>query len=392
MMGVLGSFLPAEYSEITSKLSSFFDLPDHWRKFRNRLLSDPQFQKKATSLPFVRTFARHKARNLFDICSGFVYSQVLLSCVRLHLFDFLANESKSLSQCCKKCELPEESMRRLLDAASSLKLLNRCRDGRYCLGSYGAALVANQGLEQMIEHNALLYEDLKDPIGFLKNPSQKTALSRYWAYARAKDPSKLPEEDIKNYSTLMSASQPLVAEQILDAYPFTNHKNLMDVGGGEGLFLCEAGKRNPHLTLTLFDLPSVAKRAKKNFIKYKVSSRATTVGGNFFTDPLPQKKDLITLIRILHDHDDEKVHQLLLNIRKNINKDGRLLIGEPLADTRGAETMGAAYFGFYLLAMRSGRPRTKAKLQSMLKNAGFRESYSLPTRMPLQTSVLVAIP
>ncbi|MFM7084973.1 MAG: methyltransferase [Hyphomicrobium sp.] len=391
-MGVLSGLLPTEYSQIASKFWPVFSPLDNWRRWRNRLLSNSHFQKKATSLPLVRTIAHHKARRLFDLCSGFVYSQILLACIRLQLFHFLAEEPKSLSQCCKKFNLPEDSLERLLEAAASLNLLNKCKDGRYCLGSYGAALLANRGIEQMIEHNALLYEDLKDPILFLKNPTQKTALSRYWAYARAKDPSKLSEQEIKNYSALMSASQPLVAEQILDAYPFTEHKHLLDVGGGEGLFLCEVGRRFPHLSLTLFDLPAVAKQAKKNFIKNKLSSRTTTLGGNFFADPLPEKKDLITLIRILHDHSDDKVLQLLHNIHKVLPKNGRLLIGEPLAETRGAEPMGAAYFGFYLLAMRSGRPRTKSELQKMLKKVGFRESYALPTRIPLQTSLLVAIP
>lgn len=391
-MGALSNLLPSEYIRITSKFSPALNLQDRWRHFRNRFLSDPEFQKKASNLPLVRIFAHHKARGLFDLCSGFVYSQVLLSCVRLQVFHFLSQGPKSLTQCCKKFNIPESSMKRLLEAAISLNLLNKCSDGTFCLGSYGAALLANRGLEEMIEHNALLYEDLKDPVTFLRNPSQKTSLSRYWAYACAKDPSKLSDEEIKNYSALMSASQPLVAEQILDVYPFSEHQNLMDVGGGEGLFLCEAGRRFTHLSLTLFDLPSVVKRAKKNFIKNKLASRVTTVGGNFFVDTLPEKKDLITLIRILHDHEDDKVHRLLVNVHKALSKNGRLLIGEPLADTRGAEPMGAAYFGFYLMAMRSGRPRTKAELYSMLKKAGFREAYPLPTRIPLQTSLIVAVP
>ena len=164
-MGVVSDLLPIEHTQISSKFSPISSLSDIWRRWRNRLLGNPDFQKKATSLPLVRTIARHKARALFDICSGFVYSQVLLACVRFQLFQYLAQDPKSLAQCCKKCDLPKDSMERLLEAACSLNLLNKCTDGRYCLGGYGAALLANRGIEQMIEHNALLYEDLKDQIG-----------------------------------------------------------------------------------------------------------------------------------------------------------------------------------------------------------------------------------
>ena len=49
---------------------------------------------------------------------------------------------------------------------------------------------------------------------------------------------------------------------------------------------------------------------------------------------------------------------ILTAIRKAIAPGGTLLIAEPMAGTRGAEASGDAYFGFYLLAMGQGRPRT----------------------------------
>ena len=55
-----------------------------------RLLGNPRFQRWAASFPLTRPLARARARGLFDLCAGFVYSQVLLACVRLDLFDVLA--------------------------------------------------------------------------------------------------------------------------------------------------------------------------------------------------------------------------------------------------------------------------------------------------------------
>ena len=71
--------------------------------------------------------------------------------------------------------------------------------------------------------------------------------------------------------------------------------------------------------------------------------------------------------------------------------DGTLLLAEPMAGTSGAEAMGDAYFGFYLLAMGHGRPRTPGELESMLRSAGFGRLSWVPTRIPLQTRLLVAI-
>jgi demethylspheroidene O-methyltransferase len=72
--------------------------------------------------------------------------------------------------------------------------------------------------------------------------------------------------------------------------------------------------------------------------------------------------------------------------------DGTLLIAEPMAGTSGAEPMGAAYFGFYLLAMGKGRSRTPADFERLLVQAGFTGVKVVPTPSPLQTGLLIARP
>ncbi|MEL6527759.1 MAG: methyltransferase, partial [Chloroflexota bacterium] len=49
----------------------------------------------------------------------------------------------------------------------------------------------------------------------------------------------------------------------------------------------------------------------------------------FFEDPIPHGYDLISLVRILHDHDDEPAQALLTNIRKSLAPGARLMIQEP---------------------------------------------------------------
>jgi demethylspheroidene O-methyltransferase len=365
-------------------------LAERWLSLRNRLIASPRFQKFAAATPGVRTIARNKARGVFDLLSGFIYSQVLLACVRLDLFRLLEKTPLDLDSIAARTNLPLDPARRLLDAAVSLDLMCRLSDGRYGLGMNGAAILANPGIEAMVEHNAILYRDLADPVDFLRNPQRETNLSRYWAYAQAGDPAQLTDEAVRDYSALMSASQPLVAGEILDAYPFQEHKRLLDVGGGEGRFICSAGARYPHLDLMMFDLPAVAARAEQRIAESGLASRARALGGNFFTDDLPKGADIVTLVRILHDHDDEKAQLLLDNIHRALPHNGRLLIAEPLAETPGAERMGDAYFGFYLMAMRSGRPRSRETITAMLHRSGFGSVRPIRTRVPLQTSLLVA--
>ena len=80
-----------------------------WLGLRNRLIADPAFQRRAASLPFVRAIAARRARALFDICAGFVYSQVLLACVRLSLFEKLADGPLEPDALADELDLPREA-------------------------------------------------------------------------------------------------------------------------------------------------------------------------------------------------------------------------------------------------------------------------------------------
>jgi demethylspheroidene O-methyltransferase len=361
---------------------------------RDRWLANPGFRRAAASFPLTRPVARRRARQLFDLVAGFVYSQVLYACVRLRLFDILAEGPQTAAALALRLELAPEAMQRLLDAAESLQLVQKRSGGRWGLGALGAPMLGNEAIAAMVEHHHALYADLRDPVALLRAESRGEAirgeLASYWPYAAYEAPGALPEARVAGYSALMSASQPLVAEEILAAYDITRHRCLLDVGGGEGTFLIRAAAAAPRLKLKLFDLPAVAQRAQLKLAQAGLAARAEACGGDFRGDALPRGADLVTLIRVVHDHDDATALALLRRVFEALPAGGVLLLAEPMAGTAGAEPMGGAYFGFYLLAMGRGRPRTQLRLQGLLHEAGFACVRALATRLPLQTQVLWA--
>jgi demethylspheroidene O-methyltransferase len=356
---------------------------------RDRFVSDPRFRAWAARFFLTRFVARRRTRELFDICAGFVYAQVLAACVSLRLFDVLAEGPQSVARLSARCSLPMEGMARLLDAAVALKLVSRRSGGAFGLGGLGAAMVGNEAVASMVAHHSMLYADLADPVALLRG-ERETRLSAYWAYARAESPASVSGDEVAPYTALMAASQTLVAGEILDAYPVGRHRCLLDVGGGDGSFLRAAAARAPGLQLILFDLPAVAAKAEARFAASGLSERARAIGGSFRNGPLPQGADIISLVRVVHDHDDEVVVGLLRAAHAALPQGGTLLLAEPMAATPAAERMGDAYFGFYLLAMGSGRPRTAATLKALLTDAGFTQVRRVRTHTPLLASVLVA--
>ncbi len=362
-----------------------------WLELRNHVLGNAAFQRWMSLLPFTRPVARARARQLFDLLAGFAYTQTLLATVESGLLELLGRGPANLAAIGSVADLSREAALRLARAAVAIDLAEEVAPGWWMLGEQGAALSGNHGALAMIRHHRLLYADLADPLALLREDRQSpTTLSRFWTYAGASTERSDDPQAARIYSELMAASQHLVAEQVLPAYNFSQHHSVLDVGGGHGVFLGAVADRHPRLRLALFDLPQVAARAAEQPHLAPHAARLAVHRGDFFADSIPQGFDLVTLVRILHDHDDDQAQQLLANIHRSLAPGAHLLIAEPMAGTRSAKAMGDAYFGLYLWAMRSGRPRSRAQIAAMMERAGFANIRKIATRLPLIASIIVA--
>jgi demethylspheroidene O-methyltransferase len=369
---------------------------ERWLDQRDRWLSNPVFRAAAARFPLTRPFARRRSAELFDLVAGFVYTQWLAASVELQLFERLARGPMTAAELARWTDLPPESAKRLLEATAALELTEvrgidaQQQTPRYGLGVLGAALVGNEAVISMIRHHHSLFADLADPVALLRSDRHNSPLSKYWTYARESAPGALPSEQTAPYSALMSASQSLVAGQVLDAYPIGRHRHLLDLGGGEGVFAQAALEHASKLRATVFDLPAVAAAARARFERCGLSGRAQAVGGDFHRDNLPEGADVVSLVRVIYDHDDEPAKAILRSARKALKPGGTLLLAEPMAGTAGAQRMGAAYFGMYLMAMGSGRSRSPAELAALVGAAGFHKIRERKTALPLQAGLLTA--
>ena len=366
----------------------FEEWRERLRAMRDRLIADANFQRRSLANPLLRPFARRGARAAFDLVAGFIYTQVLLACAQLKLFDHLSGGPLSVDELSKRLSLSENATRRLLDAAASLDLAERRSGGRYGLGMIGAAFSGNPGALALVEHQPIVYADLADPVALLRG-EKRARIADYWPYSDLEAPKALTAEQVGPYSALMAISQPMVAQEALDSYDMTQHKRLMDVGGGEGAFLAAAAARAPNLQLVLVDLPAVTERARKRLEAAGCLSRAEIHGGDFLRDPLPEGADVVTLIRIVHDQDDARALTLLRNVRKALAPGATLLVIEAMSGVSGAEPVDA-YYAFYTLAMGRGEPRRVEEIEALLKEAGFGEFRLLKNGLPTLTSILVA--
>lgn len=367
--------VPVGSSSRHAAAGPFAAFADRFRAWRSSVIAEPAFRRFAARSLLTRRTARRQTTALFDLVAGFVYSQTLLAFVRLDLPDRLAAAPRSTEEIAALGTLTPERTEILLRAAASLGLAEARSDGRWGLGPVGAALVRNDGVRAMIEHNALLYEDLADPLALLRG-ADSTRLSRFWTYGVRNG------EEAPAYSRLMAASQDFVAAEVLDAVRLEGSLRLLDIGGGSGAFAEALVHRHPRLSVTVFDLPAVVAEARTRLADRGLSERIATVGGSFRDGELPAGFDVVTLVRVLHDHDDDVVADLLRAVRRSLGRGKRLIVAEPMAGTPGGERAADAYFGFYLTAMRSGRPRSFDEIAARLKAAGFASVREAKTATP----------
>jgi demethylspheroidene O-methyltransferase len=363
-------------------------LSDRLYAWRTALVGSRSFQKIAARTPFAAGMARRDGEALFDLVAGFVHSQVLRTFVAFDLAHRLASRPKRAEELALEVGIAPQRMRVLCQAAASLRLLKRRRDGRYALDRLGAALPGIPGLAQMIAHHDVLYRDLADAPDFFTDGSA-TELAGFWPYVFGPG-AQLDPETARAYSDLMAQSQTLVAEEALRALDLRGVDTLLDVGGGTGAFLTAAGLAYPELCLHLFDLPVVADGASSRFAANGLTGRATITGGSFRTDALPTGADAISLVRVLYDHSDETVRMLLAKAHAALPDGGRLIVAEPMSGGDAPTRAGDAYFAVYCMAMRTGRVRSAEEIVQLLAEAGFADARTVRTARPFITGLVTA--
>jgi demethylspheroidene O-methyltransferase len=326
---------------------------------------------------------------MFDLVAGFCHSQILQAIVKFNIPQMLLDEEMSPAALAHVCAVPIERMQVLLQGGVALGLLKTRKSGRVALTTRGAALAGVPGLQGMIAHHDVLYRDLADPVAFFRGETQ-TELADFWPYVFGAGGATDPEVTA-TYSALMSDSQGLVAADTLSTISLKGVTHLMDVGGGTGAFLGAVAAQYPSLNLTLFDLPAVVPGAQQRFETLGCTGRTTIVPGSFRDDPLPEGADMISLVRVLYDHADATVKQLLGAVCSALPAGGRILISEPMTGGTHPERAGDAYFALYCMAMRTGRARSGAEIAALLEAAGFTDVVIAKSARPFVTSVVTAV-
>ena len=247
------------------------------------------------------------------------------------LFDELADGPRDSMALAAALDLPLAGAERLMRGAAALgsgrasSALHGRWDGK------GAALLGNRGVAAWSHITSC-----STPTSPIRSRccgvvAAAGPLSAYWHYAER--PEAATRRAVAAYSALMAASQPLVAQQVIDAYPFHRHRRLLDVGGGEGRVPVRGGRiACRDSTLWLFDLPAVVDASASASRARRHAARIAFHGGDFLPTRCPAGPTWSRSVRVLHDHDDAPALALLRAVHaRAARRTADCCMAEPMA-------------------------------------------------------------
>jgi hypothetical protein len=316
--------------------------------------------------------------HIMQIGMGFFASKALLSAVELGLFTTLAKGPLTGAEIAAALDLNARAVPDFPDALVALGLLARDGDGpgaRYANTPDGAVFLDRNsqayvgGIMEMA--NARLYRFWADLTEALKTGSPQNEIKHTGEPLFTKlyeDPARL--EQFMNAMSGVSAGN---FAAFAETFDFSGYKTLCDVGGATAQLSCFVAAANPHMRCTSFDLPKVVPIAQRRIDRMQLGERVSAVGGDFFSNPLPQA-DIITMGMILHDWNLEKKKLLIGKAYEALPTGGAFVAIEALIDdARRENAFGLLMSLNMLIEFGDAFDYTGADFAGWCREAGFRE-------------------
>ncbi|MFH1719719.1 MAG: methyltransferase [Planctomycetota bacterium] len=145
-----------------------------------------------------------------------------------------------------------------------------------------------------------------------------------------------------------------VAAQVVGRLQPLEFSRLLDIGGASGTWTMAFLQAAPQATAIVFDLPSVIPMARRRIAEAGLGDRVSLVGGDFYTDDLPEGADLAWLGAICHQNSREQNRALFSRIHRALKDGGAVVIRDVVMDPSHTNPPGGALFAVNMLVATDG--------------------------------------
>lgn len=179
------------------------------------------------------------------------------------------------------------------------------------------------------------------------------------------------------FNKAMSSASKMQVPVLLSAFPYKNYRDIVDIGGGEGMFLASILNKAPKSKGRIFDLTGVVSGTPDIIERFSLGGRMENIEGDFF-ESVPAGGDLYILKNVLHDWNDEDSDKILGNVHQAMAQKSRLLIIESALDEGNLPSFGKMT-DILMMVAAGGKERTLGQWENLLTASAFRIHKIHPT-------------
>ncbi|GAA0738857.1 class I SAM-dependent methyltransferase [Clostridium oceanicum] len=245
-----------------------------------------------------------------------MYTKILFAGIELDIFSQL-EELKTYKEISEKLELHSSNTRYLLDALTSIDLLEKSE------GFYKNKEIASKYLVKSSNLFIGTYiRMLSSTSGF--DDIDIVKLTKEGPISESDDKEAVEEsyELYGDYTQMIKTGQKVgraneIADLVSSLPEFNNFNKMLDLGGGPGLIAMAITKRHHGIQSVVFDTPEVSKIAEESIKEYGLEERVKVLSGDYLNDSIGEGYDFIlasgTLNFAKHDLDSviKKIYDAL---------------------------------------------------------------------------------
>ena len=190
------------------------------------------------------------------------------------------------------------------------------------------------------------------------------------------------------FTAAMDCRGVLLAPALAKKVDLSQHKALLDVAGGSGIYACAFAMRYAHLQTTVFEKPPVDRIAQRAIQRRGLEKRVDVLAGDMFEGELPEGFDAVLLSNILHDWDEPVAEALLAKAARALPSGGLLLIHDAFLDAAKTGPLPVAMYSALLMHSTEGRCYSTTEVRIWLERHGLDWAGQYPTAV--DRSVILA--
>jgi L-tyrosine C(3)-methyltransferase len=311
------------------------------------------------------------------ILFGHAAFQYLNAAAELNLFELLEEGPLTKDEIGARLGLAERANDVLLLGCTSLGLLEK-DDGRYRLARVLSTLLPTPDWKRFKDTVAfeqyVVYEGQLDFTESLRTNTnaglRRVRGSGRDLYHRL---AENPHMEQVFYRYMRSWSE-LANRHLVAGLDLSETKRLLDCGGGDAVNSIALAEANPHLEVTVFEIPATKVIAEKKISEAGLSERVSVVGGDMFADPLPTGFDCVLFAHQFVIWTPEENTELLRKAYEVLPDGGRVAVFNSMSNDEGDGPVVAALDSVYFAALpaEGGMIYPWSVHERSMRDAGFR--------------------